>query len=343
MQPELLTWLIPLPPLAACALIVLFTNRSKTLSHLIAVGAMAVSLVLSLWVFFGYALPRGGGLGQEPIASGVAWLPTGTTTFDVGVLVDPLTAVMLFFVPVTCLMIFLYSVGYHNHGLPEGEHDVKGLPPHGTVEPMYSRFFAFVSLFAFAMLTLVVADNLLLLFIGWELMGLCSYLLIGFWYGKDSAQKAAVKAFMTTRVGDVIMMLGIVYLYSQTGTLNFRDILYNAEVLEKLAHTPSVIAGFTASNLIGLLLFAGTISKSAQFPLHVWLPDAMEGPTPVSAMIHAATMVSAGVYMVIRMFPIMSAGWERGQPLTPAMTAMAFIGALTALFASTIAVAQNDI
>jgi NADH-quinone oxidoreductase subunit L len=344
MPPELITWLIPLPPLIAFALIVLFINPSKVLSHLVAIGAMATSFGLSLWVLFGHALAVGGEeLGHHPIASSLPWLPTGDTALATGVLVDPLAAVMLIFVPLTCLMIFIYSVGYHNFGQPVGDHDVPGLPPHGTVEPMYSRFFAFISLFAFAMLTLVVADNLLLLFIGWELMGLCSYLLIGFWYGKDSAKRAAVKAFMTTRVGDVIMMLGIVYLYSQTGTLSFREVLYNEEILEQLAHTPSLIVGLSASNLIGLLLFAGAVGKSSQFPLHVWLPDAMEGPTPVSAMIHAATMVSAGVYMVIRMFPIMSAGWEHGQPLTPAMWAMALVGAFTALFASTIAVAQNDV
>jgi NADH-quinone oxidoreductase subunit L len=166
-------------------------------------------------------------------------------------------------------------------------------------------------------------------------MGLCSYLLIGFWYGKPSARNAAVKAFMTTRVGDVFMLLGIAYLYSATGTLSFRAI-FTEEILHTLATVPSGVLGLSAAGLIGLLLFIGTVGKSAQFPLHVWLPDAMEGPTPVSAMIHAATMVSAGVYMVIRMFPIISL-----DPHT--MTIVAFVGAFTALFAATIAVAQNDI
>ncbi len=208
---------------------------------------------------------------------------------------------------------------------------------------MYARFFAFISLFAFGMLTLVISDNLLLLFIGWEIMGLCSYLLIGFWYGKDSAKRAMIKAFITTRVGDVFMLLGLVYLYSEAGTLNFRDILFNEEMLHTLATTPSAIAGLSTAGLIGLLLFMGTIGKSAQWPLHVWLPDAMEGPTPVSAMIHAATMVSAGVYLILRFFPLLTAGWHEGQALTPALTVVAFIGAFTALFAATIAVAQNDI
>ena len=200
---------------------------------------------------------------------------------------------------------------------------------------MYSRFFAFISLFAFGMFTLVVSDNLLTLFAGWEIMGLCSYLLIGFWYAKELARNAAVKAFMTTRVGDVFMLLGIAFLYSSTGSLSYRDI-FQPQVLHTLASVPTPIFGLSAAGLIGLLLFIGTIGKSAQFPLHVWLPDAMEGPTPVSAMIHAATMVSAGVYMVIRMFPLISL-----DPKT--MTVIAFIGTFTAIFAATIAVAQNDI
>jgi NADH-quinone oxidoreductase subunit L len=191
------------------------------------------------------------------------------------------------------------------------------------------------------MYTLVVSDNLLTLFVGWEIMGLCSYLLIGFWFGKESAREAAKKAFMTTRVGDVFMLLGIAYLYTEAHTLSFRQILFNEEVLSHLAHADSYIPGLSVAGLAGLLLFIGTVGKSAQFPLHVWLPDAMEGPTPVSAMIHAATMVSAGVYMVIRMFPLLQAGAEHGQ--TPPMAVMAFIGSLTALFAATIALAQNDI
>jgi NADH-quinone oxidoreductase subunit L len=284
-------------------------------------------------------------LGANPFTGSIAWIPTGDTWLKIGVLVDPLSAVVLFFVAITVLMIFLYSVGYHNFGQPAGDQDHPGLPPHGakdehghpvpSVEPMYSRFFAFISLFAFGMLVLVLSDNLLTLFVGWEIMGLCSYLLIGFWYAKESARDAAVKAFMTTRIGDVFMLLGIAFVYSATGTLSFREI-FTDTVLHTLAIIPSGVLGLSAAGLIGLLLFIGTIGKSAQFPLHVWLPDAMEGPTPVSAMIHAATMVSAGVYMVIRIFPLLSL-----DPRT--MTFVAFIGAFTALFAATIAVAQNDI
>ncbi len=354
MTTESIIWLIPLPPVFAFFLIVLFTNRSKWLSHTLAVGAAFLSWLGSMMVF-GRTL-QVEHLGEHPFTSSINWLPTAGTWFKIGVLIDPLSAISLFFVAWTVLMIFLYSVGYHNFGQPEGDHDNPGLQPHGatvtneyghehkvpSIEPLYSRFFAFMSLFAGAMLVLVVSDNLLTLFVGWELMGLCSYLLIGFWYAKPSARAAMIKAFMTTRVGDVFMLLGIAYLYSQTGTLTFREI-FNEETLHHLAVTSSGFLGLSIAGLIGVLLFIGTVGKSAQWPLHVWLPDAMEGPTPVSAMIHAATMVSAGVYMIIRMFPLLSAGWEEGGALPPTLTTMAFIGAFTALFAATIAVANNDI
>jgi NADH-quinone oxidoreductase subunit L len=346
MTTETLIWLIPLPPVLAFFLIVLFTNRNKALSHTIAVGAALLSWLGAMIVFV-----RALGtheLGANPFASSINWIPTADTWFKIGVLIDPFSAAVLFFVAWTVLMIFLYSVGYHNFGQPKGDHDIAGLPPHGatieehghkhtvpSIEPMYSRFFAFISLFAFGMFTLVVSDNLLTLFVGWEIMGLCSYLLIGFWYGKPSARDAAVKAFMTTRIGDVFMLLGLAFIYSATGSLSYRDI-FQPQVLHTLATVPTPVFGLSAAGLMGLLLFIGTIGKSAQFPLHVWLPDAMEGPTPVSAMIHAATMVSAGVYMIIRMFPLISL-----DPHT--MTVIAFIGSFTALFAATIAVAQNDI
>jgi len=342
MQPELLTWLIPLPPILAFFLIVLWANRNNRLSHTLAVGAMLLSWGMAMVVF--WMAITSDDLGHNPFADSIEWLQTGEKTLNIGVLIDPLGAVSLFFVAWTCLAIFIYSIGYHNYGKQRDPQDRAGLPPKsGGIEPMYARFFAFISLFAFGMLTLVISDNLLLLFIGWEIMGLCSYLLIGFWYGKDSAKRAMIKAFITTRVGDVFMLLGLAYLYSETGTLNFRDILYNEEMLNTLASAPSVIAGLSTAGLIGLLLFMGTIGKSAQWPLHVWLPDAMEGPTPVSAMIHAATMVSAGVYLILRFFPLLTAGWHEGQALTPALTVVAFIGAFTALFAATIAVAQNDV
>ncbi len=353
MATETLIWLLPLPPLLAFFLIVLFTNKSKTLSHSLAIGAALLSFLGSMLVFArALATPE---FGREVFASSINWIPTGDTFLKIGVLIDPLSAIVLFFVAITVLMIFIYSVGYHNYGQPAGDHDRAGLQPHGatvtdesghkrmvlSVEPMYSRFFAFIGLFAFGMYTLVVSDSLLTLFVGWEIMGLCSYLLIGFWYGKPSARAAAIKAFMTTRVGDVFMLLGIAFLYSATGTLTYREI-FTQQTLQALASTPTGIFGLSAAGLIALLLFIGTVGKSAQWPLHIWLPDAMEGPTPVSAMIHAATMVSAGVYTVIRMFPLLTADFT-GHGLTATMSVIAFIGTFTAIFAATIALAQRDI
>ena len=354
MSTETIIWLLPLPPLLAFFLIVLFTNRNKALSHTIAVGAALLSWLGSMVVF--WRVLQVEKLGENPFVYNINWMPLGTSWFRIGVQIDPLSAAVLFFVSWTILMIFIYSIGYQNYGQPKGDHDRPGLAPHGatvtdehghthvvpSIEPLYSRFFAFLGLFAFGMYTLVVSDNLLTLFVGWEIMGLCSYLLIGFWFAKPSARAAAIKAFITTRIGDVFMLLGIVYLYSQVGSLNYREVFYDPEVLHRLATTPTGFLGFSTAGLIGLLLFIGAVGKSAQWPLHVWLPDAMEGPTPVSAMIHAATMVSAGVYMSIRIFPLITADWH-GHALTPAMTVMAFIGAFTALFAATIAVAQNDI
>ncbi len=349
---EALLWLIPLPPLVAFFVILLFTRSHRRLSHTVAIGLLALSWLLAMVVFAGAV--RSEGLADNPIHSSIPWIPTGGSVLNIGVLIDPLGAVTLFFVAWTLLAIFVYSVGYHNFGQPRSDHDTPGLPPRGahvkdaggkehavpSVEPLYSRFFAFISLFAFGMLLLVVSDNLLTLFVGWEIMGLCSYLLIGFWYGKDSAKRAAVKAFLTTRVGDVFMLLGLATLYTQTGTLSYRE-LFSHEVLTHLVETASTIPGLSMAGLAGLLLFMGTVGKSAQWPLHVWLPDAMEGPTPVSALIHAATMVSAGVYLILRTFPLLTAGVEHGGSVT--LSVIAFIGAFSALFAATIALAQNDI
>jgi NADH-quinone oxidoreductase subunit L len=353
MEISTLVWLIPAPPLLAFFLIIFLTNRSKGLSHSLGIIAVLLSFIGSMVVV--YLGIQSGHLGEEPFTSVINWFPTGDTWFQIGVWVDPLTVGTLFFVAWTVLMIFIYSVGYHNYGQPKGDHDAPGLPPHGatledehghkhkvpSIEPMYSRFFAFIALFAFGMYTLVVSNNLLTLFVGWEIMGLCSYLLIGFWYAKPSARAAAIKAFLTTRIGDVIMLLGLAYLYYLAGSLSY-DVIFSEEILHKLTETGTPFLGLSAAVIIGLFLFIGTIGKSAQWPLHVWLPDAMEGPTPVSAMIHAATMVSAGVYLVIRVFPIISAGMHHGEP-TLTMNIMAFIGAFTGLFAATIAVTQNDI
>lgn len=326
---DYLPWLILFFPLLSFLIIVLFTSRSRILSHIVALSGIVIAWVLSMIEFVKVVWASDVELGREVFGSTIDWLTLGTATFRMGVLVDPLTAYMLLMVPLTCLLIFIYSLGYMRDD------------PHNT------RFFAFISLFAGAMLTLVLADNLLMLFVGWEVMGLCSYLLIGFWFHKKSAMQAGVKAFMTTRVADVLMLVGIGYLFIEAGTLNFRDILYNEEMLHHLSDpelSPAVLFGGSVAAVVGILLVIGTIGKSSQFPLHVWLPDAMEGPTPVSAMIHAATMVSAGVYMLVRMFPLLSAGadFHHGDFSAP-MVMMGLVGGFTALFAAVLAIGQNDI
>ena len=362
---DYLPWLIPVGPLLAFLIITLLTNRSRlvpatdsheygghhpdydgmevpvvtpqgrVLSIVVGMSGVVAAWLMSLVVFFESVGVDKLGLDDKVFGSSLDWMDLGSGVFRMGVLVDPLTAVMLFMVPLAVLCIFIYSIGYMAH------------------DPRQARFFSLISLFAGAMLTLVVADNLLLLFVGWEVMGLCSYMLIGFWFEKKSAYNAAIKAFTVTRVADVVMLLGIAYLYTLThqfygeGTLAFRDVLYNHEFLDFAAGTSAIVfggLGLSAASLIGIFLIIGTVGKSAQFPLHVWLPDAMEGPTPVSAMIHAAAMVSAGVYAVVRMYPLFEAG---GHPhagdLTSPLMLMAVVGGFTALFAATIAVAQNDV
>ena len=326
-----LTWLIPLFPLAAFAIIVLWTNRNRLLSTWLAWIGIGLSWILGWtilalsWADIHHLTPPGGGY-PVPLYT----IPTGSGALKIGLQVDTLTSVMLFMVPFICLMIFIYSKGYMNYGTEE-------------VDSRYSHFFAYISLFACGMLGLVVTDNLVALFVFWEVMGLCSYLLIGFWFDKTYAdpkritpKQAGLKAFLTTRIGDVIMLAGILLLYSETGSLTFREI-FRPETLATLAHTYAW-GHVPWATVIAILIFGGAVGKSAQFPLHVWLPDAVEGPTPVSALIHAATTVSAGVYLVARTFPLFVAV-EGGVQLG----VVAFVGAFTALFASTIAVAQNDI
>lgn len=348
----LLTWLIPAGPLLAFFVIVLFTNRSRTLSWVLAWLGVFSALILGWTVALNVASTDLHHLETHPtvVASAIDWLPVGDyfqgTWLKMGVAVDPLTAVMLIMVSFAVTMIFVYSVGYHNWGAPLGK--VLGVPNHLQEEPLLSRFFAYMSLFAGAMLLLVVADNLLLLFVGWEIMGFCSYSLIGFWHARDyhlepeniphiSPRAAAVKAFLTTRVADVVMLLGIVWFYRVFGTLNFAE-AFSAHSLEEAV----VKVGGVGLGVMALLLFTGTVGKSAQWPLHVWLPDAMEGPTPVSAVIHAAAMVSAGVYMIVRIYPLIAVG--SGPEGSNAVSwIIAGIGAFTALMAATIAVAQYDV
>ena len=318
-------WLIPALPIVASGIAALLKQRQRNVSAALAIGSLSLSLLLSL-VAFGHVIAGWAQGSMVRETANFTWLEVGSGRVDLGWVLDPLSAVMLVMVCFVGLLIFIYSTGYMAH------------------DKNFTRFFCFLSLFAGAMLGVVIANSLLLLFMCWELVGLTSYLLIGFWYEKPSAAAAAKKAFLTTRVGDVFFLLGIVWLFAQTGTLLF----YNGGVgsmeplkLELLLASPAGL-GLTAAGAIGLLIFAGAVGKSGQLPLHVWLPDAMEGPTPVSALIHAATMVAAGVYLVARVYPLMEAGSLIGGTTVP-LTVVTWIGSLTAVFAALIAVAQNDI
>ncbi|MDR3749863.1 MAG: NADH-quinone oxidoreductase subunit L [Terracidiphilus sp.] len=318
-------WLIPAVPIVASGAIALLKQPKRRTAATLAIGSLSFSLLLALVAFVHVVgeWAHGGGV-RETV--NFTWIQVGSSHVDLGWVLDPLSAVMLVMVAFVGLLIFIYSTGYMEH------------------DENFTRFFCFLSLFAGAMLGVVISNSLLLLFMCWELVGLTSYLLIGFWYHKPAAAAAAKKAFMTTRVGDVFFLLGIVWFFAQTGTLLFYN--HGAGSLEPVALAallaqPAAL-GLTAAGAIGLLIFAGAAGKSGQFPLHVWLPDAMEGPTPVSALIHAATMVAAGVYLIARVYPLMQAGALTGGTTT-ALTVVTWVGAFTAVFAALIAVAQNDI
>ena len=335
------TWVVPIPPFLAFLAIVLFLNKNKRGSALVAIGSAVLSLLLGWGIAFASFFSSH--FGEHPIDEAIYSIPTGATEFVIGYAVDPANALMLFMVPFLVLMIFIYSSGYMSfpHHLQAAQYPTAYAQ---GKDPRYSRFMAYICLFATGMLGLVVANNLLQFFVFWEVMGLCSYLLIGFWYEKASARAAAVKAFVTTRIGDALLMIGLILLYvrSEPSSLRFSE-LFTGENLDQLAHSLVELPLFGEVHwisLIGVLIFCGAIGKSAQFPLHIWLPDAMEGPTPVSAMIHAATMVSAGVFLLVRMFPIYEFS---GEVSSGTLQFVAFIGAFTALFAATIAVAQWDI
>ncbi|MBS1801492.1 MAG: NADH-quinone oxidoreductase subunit L [Acidobacteria bacterium] len=318
-------WLVPAMPVLAAGLSALAPRRQRLFAASVAIGSMSLSLLLSL-IAFAEALRFGNQEGAAKQVFNFGWFQIGSEWLKVGWVLDPLTAVMLVMVAFVGLLIFIYSVGYMAH------------------DDNFTRFFCFLSLFAGAMLGLVIANSLLLLFICWEIVGLTSYLLIGFWYHRPSAAAAAKKAFITTRIGDLAFLLGMVWLYSQAGTLLFYD--SGAGCLEQTAlihlFTQTTSIGMAASTGIALLIFCGAVGKSGQVPLHVWLPDAMEGPTPVSALIHAATMVAAGVFLIARVYPLMS-GPGLPPMSTTALHVVTWVGAITAVFAATIAVAQDDI
>src|SRR5213596_2843467 len=294
-------WFIPALPLAGALVNILLGDRIGRRAHWVAVPTVAGSFLAACAVFT--RVWDGGGFTSRLFP----WIVAGRFEAWVVAFVDPLTCVMLLVVTGVGALIHLYSVGYM-HG-----------------DPGYARYFAYLNLFVFSMTMLVIAGDFLLLYVFWEAVGLCSYLLIGFWYTRPAAAQAGKKAFIVNRVGDFGFGLGVMWLWTALGTLDYVAVFRDAETL-----SPATATG------IALLLFMGACGKSAQLPLHTWLPDAMEGPTPVSALIHAATMVTAGVYMVARMHPIYDvAVYAHG--------AVAIIGALTALFAATTAIVQTDI
>jgi len=302
-------WLIPIWPLLGFLMNGFFGRRiGKSAVGTVACGSVGLSLVASLAAAAQLlALPQEARRVTQVVAP---WIGAGNFQADWGLLLDPLSAVMILVVSGVGFLIHVYSIGYMHE------------------DPDYPRFFTYLNLFTFSMLMLVLANNYLLLYVFWEAVGLCSYLLIGFWFEKQSAADAGKKAFIVNRVGDFGFALGVMLLWTTLGTLQYDQVFASAP-----AQLP---AGGLVVTAITLLLFLGATGKSAQIPLFVWLPDAMEGPTPVSALIHAATMVTAGVYMVARSAPLFE--------LAPvSLTVMAWIGGLTAVFAATIALVQNDI
>jgi NADH-quinone oxidoreductase subunit L len=309
---QLLVVLLLALPLAGFGLTALVGRRLYTKAWVIAVTAVVAAWLIGMYLV--YRTLFAGAFGEEGLHFTLyEWVPAGAFNVSVNFGLDALAATVLIVVTTVGMLVHVYSVGYMAH------------------DPGRWRFFAYLNLFMFSMLLLVLADNFLLLFAAWELVGLCSYLLIGFWYSRRTAALAAKKAFIVNRVGDFGFALGIMAVWTTVGTLNFGDVF---RLLPEALHGGQIEPWMMTG--IALLLFAGAMGKSAQFPLHVWLPDAMEGPTPVSALIHAATMVNAGVYFVARANPIFSTSGE-------AMVVVAAIGIFTAILAASIAFTQRDI
>lgn len=306
-------WLIPALPMLAAAIGALTPPKNRAVAAGATIITMAASFVLAVMALCGALAAQEAG---QPVSfANFDWFDLGLGALQLGWMLDPLAGFMLVMVTFVGLLIFIFSLGYMSH------------------DGNFSRFFCFLSLFASAMLGLLVANSLLLLFIFWEIVGLASYLLIGFWFHKPEAAAAAKKAFITTRIGDLGLLLGMIWLFDATGTMLFYDGgngALESAALQGLTSV-TVCGGLLASTAIGLLIFCGAIGKSGQFPLHVWLPDAMEGPTPVSALIHAATMVAAGVFLVARVYPLMEADLPLADVSVHALTVVAIIGSITAL------------
>ncbi|GBF11827.1 NADH-quinone oxidoreductase subunit L [Tepidibacillus infernus] len=298
-----IAWLIPLFPLISFVLLVAFGRQLKEGAAYVGIVSLLASFALALGVF----IQKLGG--AENYLYNIDWLKVGDKTFTMGFEINELNAMMLFVVTLVSLMVHIYSKGYM-HG-----------------DERFPVFYSYLALFTFSMLSLVISPNLLQAYIFWELVGATSFLLIGFYYFKPSARAAAKKAFITTRIGDLGIFIGISLIFWKTGTFDYAGVF---EAAESGALAPGFIT------LVAILLFFGAVGKSGQFPLHIWLPDAMEGPTPVSALIHAATMVAAGVYLVARTYPLFEASQT-------AMMTVAIIGGFTSIFAASIGLVQNDI
>lgn len=305
--------LVPLAPLFGAIVAGLFGKYiGRTLSHVVTIAGVGLALVASIIVFQDVQA------GHTFNGSVYTWMTSGNIRFEVGFLIDPLTTMMMLVVTFVSLMVHVYTIGYM--------HD----------DPGYQRFFSYISLFTFSMLMLVMSNNFLQLFFGWEAVGLVSYLLIGFWYTRDTAIYANLKAFLVNRVGDFGFLLGIGLVLAHFGSLDYATVFARAP--ELATATITLIPGheWSLMTVICILLFIGAMGKSAQFPLHVWLPDSMEGPTPISALIHAATMVTAGIFMVTRMSPLFELS-------DTALSFVMVIGAITALFMGFLGIIQNDI
>ncbi|PLZ90826.1 NAD(P)H-quinone oxidoreductase subunit 5 [Fischerella thermalis] len=307
-------WLIPVLPLIGATLVGLglislnqVTNRLRQLNAALIISLMGAAMGLSFAILWSQLQ------GHAPYTRTLEWAAAGNFHLSMGYTIDHLTALMLVIVTTVAFLVMVYTDGYMAH------------------DPGYVRFYAYLSLFGSSMLGLVVSPNLVQIYIFWELVGMCSYLLVGFWYDRKSAADAAQKAFVTNRVGDFGLLLGILGLFWATGSFDFQIM---GDRLAELVHTGSLSNILAA--LFAILVFLGPVAKSAQFPLHVWLPDAMEGPTPISALIHAATMVAAGVFLIARMYPVF-------EHVPAAMNTIAYTGAFTAFLGATIAITQNDI
>jgi NAD(P)H-quinone oxidoreductase subunit 5 len=307
-------WIIPVLPLLGAFLVgVGLISFNQEVNRLRQANAVLIVSLMGAAMTLAFALLWSQLQGHAPVVQMFEWAAAGDFRLSMGYIVDPLTALMLVVVTTVAFLVMIYTDGYMAH------------------DSSYVRFYAYLSLFSSSMLGLVVSPNLVQVYIFWELVGMCSYLLIGFWFDRKAAADACQKAFVTNRVGDFGLLLGILALYWSTGSFEFAEI---GNRLQSLVASGSLSAGLAA--LFAILVFMGPVAKSAQVPLHVWLPDAMEGPTPISALIHAATMVAAGVFLIARMFPVF-------EHIPTAMHVIAWTGAVTAFVGATTAITQNDI